>query len=256
MRRTITALLIASALTSAALAQDFGFRGFGFRGRFRIYPNAAYDGRFTFVRIRYNHLPGGNWYGGWPAWSHGYPIAEQNLMRIMNEVSYLGPHIDEINELTFDDPDLLRYPVAYLSEPGYWYPTESEVLGLRTYLAKGGFLIVDDFMQNEWYNFERQMLRVLPGANIEQLRPDHPVFNSFFHIQSFDLHHPQNDWLRAVFLGIHEDNDPNKRLMVVIDYNTDIGDFMEWSDENFWPVNVTNDAYKFAINYIVYGMTH
>lgn len=44
--------------------------------------------------------------------------------------------------------------------------------------------------------------------------------------------------------------------MVVINYNNDIGDYMEWSDRNFWPVNISNDAYKFAINYIIYGMTH
>src|SRR5579871_3379832 len=110
--RWVVALLVAGALSGAAWAQDVGFRGFGFRGRFRIYPNTPYDGRFTFVRVRYNHLPGGDWYGGWPAWSHGYPIAEQNLMRIMNEVSYLGAHADEVNELTFDDPELLKYPVA------------------------------------------------------------------------------------------------------------------------------------------------
>jgi hypothetical protein len=155
-----------------------------------------------------------------------------------------------------DDPELLKYPVAYLSEPGYWHPSESEVLGLRNYLAKGGFLIVDDFMRNEWYNFERQMLRVLPGASIEYLKLDHPVFDSFFKIESLDMPYPNNPNLRAEFLGIHENNDPSKRLMVVINYNNDIGDYMEWSDQNFWPVNITNDAYKFAINYIIYGMTH
>jgi hypothetical protein len=70
------------------------------------------------------------------------------------------------------------------------------------------------------------------------------------------MSYPHDRFLKAEFLGIHEDNDPKKRLMVVINYNNDIGDYMEWSDDNFWPVNVTNDAYKFAINYIIYGMTH
>jgi hypothetical protein len=41
---------------------------------------------------------------GWPAWGHGYPISEQNLMNIMNEVSYLNPHVDDVNVLTLDDP--------------------------------------------------------------------------------------------------------------------------------------------------------
>ena len=58
------------------------------------------------------------------------------------------------------------------------------------------------------------------------------------------------------YFGMFEDNDPTKRLMVVINYNNDIGDYMEWSGDGFWPVNITNDAYKLAINYIMYGMTH
>jgi hypothetical protein len=129
-------------------------------------------------------------------------------------------------------------------------------VGLRTYLAKGGFLIVDDFMRGEWWNFERQIKRALPGARIDRLTADHPVFDSFFRIESLEMSYPHDRFLKAEFLGIHEDNDPAKRLMVVINYNNDIGDYMEWSDDNFWPVNVTNDAYKFAINYIMYGMTH
>lgn len=61
--------------------------------------------------------------------------------------------------------------------------------------------------------------------------------------------------LKAEFFGIHEDNDPGKRLVVVINYNTDIGDCMEWSGEGWWPVNFTNDAHKLAVNYLMYGLT-
>jgi len=43
----------------AAFAQDFGFGGFGPRGRFQVYPNVRYDGRFTFVRVNYETAPGG-----------------------------------------------------------------------------------------------------------------------------------------------------------------------------------------------------
>jgi hypothetical protein len=67
--------------------------------------------------------------------------------------------------------------------------------------------------------------------------------------------YPSRPYLRAEFLGIYEDNDPGKRMMVVINYNNDIGDYMEWSGEGFWPVNITNEAYKLAINYLIYGMT-
>lgn len=218
--------------------------------RFQWEPNVPYDGRFTFARIQYRV------YFRRSGWEYDYPTMERHLMTMLEEITELHPHQTGSNIHTFDDPELLKYPVAYLSEPGYWHMSDAEVEGLRTYLAKGGFLIVDDFMQNEWYNFEREILRALPDADIRPLDISEPVFDSFFRIDSLGMPYPGSDWLRAEFLGIHEDNDPSKRLMVVINYNNDIGDYMEWSDRNFWPVNISNDAYKFAINYIIYGMTH
>jgi hypothetical protein len=217
--------------------------------QFTVEPNVSYDGRFTFARIRYTVYRRSGW-------EFDYPVMERNLMTMMQEVTSLAPHVAGSNVHTFDDPELLKYPVAYLSEPGYWIPSETEVAGLRNYLAKGGFLIVDDFMRGEWRNFEAQILRVLPGARIDRLELSHPVFDSFFRIKTLDMVYPHDPGLPAQFLGIHEDNDPANRLMVVINYNNDIGDYMEWSGHNWWPVNTTNEAYKFAINYIVYALSH
>jgi hypothetical protein len=180
---------------------------------------------------------------------------ERNLLTMMRELTTLRAHVEGSNIHTLDDPELLRYPVAYLSEPGYWHPSETEVEGLRQYLMKGGFLIVDDFMRGEWMNFEAQIRRVLPQARIDRLDASHPIFDVFFRIPSLDMKYPHNANLTAEFLGIHEDNDPTKPLMVIINYNNDIGDYMEWSGHGWWPVNITNDAYKLAVNYIIYGMT-
>ena len=231
------------ALSLALSAQRFGQRGMQFE------PNLPYDGRFTFARIRYTIYRRSGW-------EYDYPTMERNLMTMLQEITSLRPHVAGSNIHTFDDPELLKYPVAYLSEPGYWIPSEREVEGLRTYLAKGGFLIVDDFMLGEWYNFEEQIHRVLPQGRIDRLQVTHPVFDSFFRIATLDMSYPHNRGLKAEFLGIHEDNDPRKRLMVIINYNNDIGDYMEHSDQGWWPVNISNDAYKLATNYIIYGLTH
>ena len=230
---------------SAANAQ----RGMG-NGRFgiTIEPNLPYDGRFTFARIRYTEY-------GRSGWQFDYPQMERNLLTMMRELTTLRPHVKGSNIHTLDDPELLRYPVAYLSEPGYWHPSDAEIKGLQQYLKKGGFLIVDDFMRGEWINFETQIRRVLPQARIDRLAVSHPIFDVFFRIPSLDMKYPHNQNLSAEFLGIHEDNDPAKPLMVVINYNNDIGDYMEWSGHGWWPVNITNDAYKLAVNYIIYGMT-
>lgn len=56
-------------------------------------------------------------------------------------------------------------------------------------------------------------------------------------------------------LGIFENNDPTQRLQVIINDNNDIGVYMEWSGGGWYPVNLSNDACKFATNYVMYGLS-
>lgn len=130
VRRLAIVVLVALTLTLPAHAQR-GRRFFG-----PLPSGVEYDGQFTIVRLFYANYPG---------WSYDYPDMEQNFTLILKDISLLPARSDGSKILRMDDPDLLRFPIAYLSEPGYWYPTDSEALGLRTYIAKGGFLIVDDF---------------------------------------------------------------------------------------------------------------
>jgi len=243
VRRRYVALIAAVAV-APLLAQ--GFRGW--RGT-AIEPNVPYDGRFTFVRLRYPEVRSAGW-------AYDYPAMERHFMKVVSEITTISPVVDGSNVHDLDDPALHRYPVAYLSEPGYWVMSDREAKGLREYLLKGGFLIVDDFMGREWYNFEEQIKRVLPGAQIVPMDVSHPIFDSFFRIESLAMTYPNRPHIQAEFLGIFEDNDATKRLMVIINYNNDIGDYMEWSNDDLYPVNLTNDAYKFAVNYLAYGLTH
>jgi hypothetical protein len=240
--------LIALPLAVTMAAQRGRGSGFGMpRGQ---YANASYDGRFVFARIRYRA------YGGWRA---DYPVMERNLTRMLDMLTTVEPNTTGSNVHDLDDPELLKYPVAYLSEPGYWYPTDTEVRGLQEYLAKGGFLIVDDFhFPNEWAVFDDAMRRVLPDADIVRLDVSHPIFNTFFSIDSLVVPYPGRlgeQGLMGEFYGIHERNDPTRRLTVVINYNMDIGDYMEWSETDQYAFAPTNEAYKFGLNYIVYGLT-
>ena len=256
MAALLLPLLIAGTVSGGtALAQRRGgFGGFGRRGApIPIQPNAPYDGRFTFVRIRYG--PDYGYAAQGMMWTHDYPAGEQHFMKILNEVSYLNPHTEETDILPFDSPELFRYPVAYLCEPGAWTMTPEEAANLRAFLLKGGFLIVDDFRYGHWGNFEAQMLRALPEAKIYDLDVSHHIFHSFFEIKTLDV--PQYyDPPPAIFRAIYEDNDPSKRIMVMINYNTDISEYWEWSDTGFKPIDESNEAYKIGVNYIIYGMTH
>jgi hypothetical protein len=218
--------------------------------RLYIEPNAVYDGRYTFVRLSYTVY-------GRSGWEFDYPAMERNFMTILKDLTTIKLHSRESNIYAMDDPELFKHAIAYLSEPGYWHPSQSEATGMRRWLAKGGFLIVDDFYFREWDNFERSMHMVLPNAQLVRLTVAHPIFDSFFQIKTLEgMTHPDNANAKAEYYGIYENNDPTRRLMVIVNYNNDIGDYMEWSGDGWYPVNMSNDAYKLATNYIVYAMTH
>jgi hypothetical protein len=261
-RRRVILLTVAVLLCMAVVAAAQRRRSF--YGWDETVRNIPYDGRFTFARVRYTPAPGGNWAGGRPSWVHGYPLAEQNLMQIMKEVSLLDVHADDMNVVTLDDPELFKYPIAYIIEVGWWTLTEIEVAALRAYLQKGGFLIVDDFKVEGWRGlpgggwqpFEDNVRRVLPGVRFFEMSPEDPIFHSFFEITTLDDFPQAYTDGRAVFRGVYEDNDPRKRLMMIINYNTDISQYWEWSGRGLRPFDDTNEAYKLGVNYLIYGMTH
>jgi hypothetical protein len=227
----------------------------------------SYDGRYTFARLRYEmagmgSLGEGGFFrrrGGWrePPWSHDYPRAEHNFMKILKEVTtidpYMGPAGGSI--VGIGDPELMKYPIAYMSEPGYWQMSDEEASNLRQYLQKGGFIIFDDFRGGDLVNFQEQFARVMPGARFVELDVSSPIFHSFFDIESLDFVQ-MYDRGRPIFYGVFEDNDPAKRLIAIADYDNDIGEYWEFSDTGYNPIDLTNDAYRYGVNYIVYGLTH
>ena len=224
------------------------------------YSNLPYNGRFTFVRLRFtpSYWGPGPYAWGWDLkWNHDYPRGETHFTKIVDELTNVDTNRHGGNILAMDDPELFKYPWAYLCEVGFWTLTESEAAGLRAYLLKGGFLVVDDFIDSwQWENFETQMHRVLPEARFVELDVSHPIFDSFFHIESLDFQHPNLPEVKPIYYGIFEDNDPGKRLMVIVNYNHDIGDYWEWSDTDWVPIELSNEAYKLGVNYVIYGMTH
>jgi uncharacterized protein DUF4159 len=233
--------------------------------------NPAYDGHFTFARVQYrgfDHFSGREG----PGWSHDYPDAEENLSKILRDITNINPFVEEQGKsgpivgsalVRLDDPNLFKYPVSYMSEPGGWHPNDKEIAGLRAYLLKGGFMIFDDFREGwngsyDWTNLRQEMARALPNAKWVQLTGTEPIFHSFFDIDlskavsgtSAYGNNPPTYW------ALYEDNDPKKRLMVIANVDDDIGESWQWSGMGFVPIIAANETYKLGINYIVYALTH
>jgi hypothetical protein len=260
MRRLGLVMVVIAAAFHPAFGQGFG-RNSGYI-QTPFVQNVPYDGRFTFARLSYvTNSPEGYYYRGLPAWAHGYDLAERNLMQILNSLSTVHPRLETGVVYNLDDPQLFKYPLAYMTEAGYWGLSDKEALAFRKYLLKGGFVIFDDFRDNfrgggGYANFAANMKRILPDARIVDLTPKDPIFHSFYEINSFGIIPNAYDRGRPVFQGIYEDNDPAKRLVAMINFNTDISDFWEFSGQGFYAVDESNQGYKLGINYLIYAMSH
>ena len=244
--RVVTAIVVMLA-AATALAQRGGYQGY--RGSYS--GNVRYDGRFVFTRISY---PDNG--RGMPHWSHDYPAGELHFMQILSNITDVPSHVNETSIMAPDDPELFKFPVAYMCEPGYWSMSDPQVVALRAYLQKGGFIIFDDFRGGDWGYMDLQMSRVFPDLHWVDLEISHPIFHSFFEINSIDIIPQYYDRGRPIFRALFEDNDPKKRMIAMANYNTDISEFWEWSNSGFRPIDENNEAYKLGVNEFIYAITH
>jgi Domain of unknown function (DUF4159) len=255
--------LVVSATMVAAAAAGAGVYAQGRNRRpqlnIEVEGNTPYDGRWVFVRLRYDSGFGGGFGRRGAPWSHDYPDGEVHFSKILDELTFLHVRTNGSNIISLDDPELFNYPIAYMAEPGFWAVTDTQAANFRSYLLKGGFAIFDDFRGYDWNNLQDQMRRVLPDAHWIEVDGKSPVFHSFFEID-----HPEELKVPSIYdqslvpsyWGIFENNDPGKRLMAVANVNNDISEYWEFSDTGVAPVDLTNEAYKFGVNYVMYALTH
>jgi hypothetical protein len=225
---------------------------------------AQADGRsahsFAFTRAIYSSGMGGRRFN---SWATDYPKADQQFLAVLTRLTNVDAYMLE-NAVRLDDPELRRYPFLYMLEVGYMGMTPSEVEGLRGYLEAGGLLMVDDFWgTQEWANFEYEMRRVFPDREIVDLPLDHPIFRIFYEIDEVvqvpaignirrGFTHERDGYVPMV-RGIFDDHG---RLMVVIHWNTDLGDAWEWAEQPDYPLVYSTYAFRVGVNMVVWAMTN
>ena len=141
---------------------------------------------------------------------------------------------------------------------------------LREYLLRGGFLMVDDFHGtngnegiNEWHIFTDSMSKVFPDRQIVEIPNNDPIFHTLYDLderfqvpgaQFFETGRPTSRMVfRPHWRGIYDDNG---RIMVAICHNMDLGDAWEHSDEAEYRGKWASLAYRIAMNYFIYDLTH
>jgi hypothetical protein len=124
--------------------------------------------------------------------------------------------------------------------------------------------MVDDFWgTRQWDSFYDSMRRVFPERPIIELDEEHELMNVLYDLD-FTVQIPGVSYIRSGqtwqqdgfiphWRGIEDDDG---RLMVAINFNMDLGDAWEHADNPSYPEPMTALAYRFAINYLIYAMTH
>ena len=238
--------------------------------------NVPYDGRPILARIRFPVVadpgacqdPDGLGDGGW---SHDYPMSVQGLMKAAINVTSMEAPVDSVvTIMSVTDPEFMKYPIAMATETGCWNPTEAEAKALRTYLEKGGFLLLDDLVFSDGTpthlelaiaRLEQWMRRVLPAAKFVPIPASDPIFKSFFEIDPKDVPgYGATAESGASLWGIYQDNDPTKRLIAVATYRGLLGHHWRWVGgtgsglgEGDTP---SGKAYRLGLNILVYGLSH
>ena len=225
---------------------------------------------FHFTRLVYSGYGGGGFRGGGRSWNVDWPDAEfhfseglSRLTRVNTEpvsrFSAEGARLFQLN-----DDDIFNYPWLYAVEVGYWYLDDFEAARLREYLLRGGFLMVDDFHgTREWAGFLESMKRVFPDRPILEIPDGDEVLHVLYDLDQ-RIQIPgispimmgrtwEKDGVTPHWRGIYDDNG---RLLVAINFNMDLGDAWEHADDPRYPEPMTALAYRFAVNYVIYAMTH
>ncbi|MBI4538398.1 MAG: DUF4159 domain-containing protein [Gemmatimonadetes bacterium] len=223
------------------------------------------DGRrihsFYFTRGVYSSGTSG--YRRFDSWATDFPKSDRQFLIVLQRLVDIDAYELE-HPVRLDDPELRRFPFLYLLEVGYLRMTPAEVKGLREYLLAGGFAMVDDFWgSREWANFEAEIRRVLPEYPIVEIPLDHPIFKMVYRIDEI-LQVPMignirsgRTWEQDGYVphvrGIFDDQE---RLLVAINWNTDLGDAWEWAEQPDYPMKYSNFALQMGVNFVIYAMSH
>jgi len=209
---------------------------------------------------------GGNFFPqqGW-GWGTDYPGGDCKFMGAVHRLTGIRVHPNP-NVVEIMDDKLFGFPFVYAVEVGGMYLGDEEAARLREYLLRGGFMHVDDF----WGPYERdnlfvQMQKVFPDRQLEPLNLSHPVFSTFFDVEEIMQIPNQGNgcngrrtWeddndTEPVVYGISDDEG---RLMVLVTYNSDLGDAWEYMDLPCYPAKFSGMAYRMGLNFMIYAMTH
>ena len=184
---------------------------------------------------------GGDWYAN--------PTALKNLADFCNKTLNTDLNTQE-GQVAAGSPDIFNYPFVHMTGHGRWAVSDEEARNLRTYLAAGGFLHIDDNYGLDEY-VRPVLKKIFPDAELVELPYAHPIYHQAF---NFPNGLPK----------VHEhDNKPPKgyglfyqgRLVVYYTTETDLGDGWEDPEVHNDSPEAHRKALEMGANIVQYAMT-
>ena len=275
LRYALLVALLGSAFGIALLAQR-PFREYPAieYGNFPIPPDYNQKTDWVRARLRYPDIYGypfrtlymqdGTEFPGY--WTMDYPRSDRHLLTGVQRLTRINSRAAEQVVSLDGTDDVYNWPMMYAVEVGHWLLPDEEAKQLGEYLQRGGFLMVDDFHgDEEWNIFVNSMQRALPGRQIVDIPDADPIFHTIYDLQErFQVPGAQYFETGLIYekgpsgktphwRAIYDDKG---RVMVAICHNMDLGDAWEVSDEPRYPEKWASLAYRIAMNYFVYDLTH
>ena len=272
MRTAFAALTAIVLAAGAVVAQDFFFPQL--RGPRRATPTAeSFDGKFNFCRLMYTsdrrEAGGQGWWTDYPNADLHFSIRLSELTKTRVSRSAQGEPNHIVVRAT--DDELFSCPFIIISDAGTARFADDEVVKLREYLQKGGFLWADDFWGTRaWDQWSAEISRVLPPVDypIRDITHEHPLFRAMFELKEIPQIPNIRHWrvtggetsergYESRTVNVRGISDPYGRLVVLMTHNTDISDAWEReADDPQFFYEFSPNGYAVGINVFLYAMTH
>ena len=196
-------------------------------------------GRLTIARLQYDG--GGDWYAN--------PSSLPNLLAAIRERTTIPVERTEARVTLMDDR-LWDYPFLHLTGHGNIHFTDAEVLRLREYLERGGFLHADDNYGLD-PSFRREIARVFPDRKLVDVPLSHPIYHIVYDFPRGIPKIHEHDGAPARGFGIFLGG----RLAVYYSWSSDLGN--GWEDTNTYhdPPALHEAALRMGVNLFAYAVT-
>lgn len=244
-------------------------------GNFPLPPDYTEKTEFAFARLMYpptrygigggyGFRGGRDWQNGYSIWTQDYPRADRHFSEAIRRLTRL--HVRSVEQpVNLDDgDDVFNWPWLYAVQVGQMQLTDAQAHKLTEYLARGGMFVVDDFWgEDQFRQVASNMNRILPGRPIVDIPEDDPVFHVIWDLKD-RYQVPGARYMSAGvtwkcygcparWRGIYDDRG---RLLVAMNYNSDLGDSWEWADEPLYDEKFSALGIRIGINEILYSFTH